>query len=64
LPLDEYIDNTKAKSLNFEFKTHEAQLEDQKSRKVQEYHLEEEKTTKPANGTKSDKPSKKAMKVK
>jgi hypothetical protein len=28
LPLDEYIDNTKAQSLNFESKTHEAQLED------------------------------------
>jgi hypothetical protein len=33
LPLDEYIDNTKAQKLNFEFKTYEAQLEDQKSRK-------------------------------
>jgi hypothetical protein len=29
-PLDEYIDNIKAQSLNFESKTREAQLEDQK----------------------------------
>jgi hypothetical protein len=33
LPLDVYIDNTKAQSLNFESKTHEAQLVDQKSKK-------------------------------
>jgi hypothetical protein len=33
LHLDEYIDNTKAQSLNFKFKTHEAQLEDQKPKK-------------------------------
>jgi hypothetical protein len=33
LPLDEYIDNQKAQSLNFESKTHEAQLEDQKPKK-------------------------------
>jgi hypothetical protein len=32
-PLDEYIDNTKTQSLNFESKTHEAQLEDQKPNK-------------------------------
>jgi hypothetical protein len=32
-PLDEYIDNIKAQNLNFESKTHEAQLEDQKPRK-------------------------------
>jgi hypothetical protein len=31
--IDEYIDNTKAESLNFESETHEAQLEDQKSKK-------------------------------
>jgi hypothetical protein len=31
LPLDEYIDKTKAQSLNFESKTHEAKLEDQKA---------------------------------
>jgi hypothetical protein len=55
LSLDEYIDNTKAQSLNFESKTHEAQLEDQKPRKAQEGHLEEGKTTKPANGMKSGK---------
>jgi hypothetical protein len=30
LPLVEYIDNTKAQSLNFKSMTHEAQLEDQK----------------------------------
>jgi hypothetical protein len=41
LPLDEYIDNTKAQSLNFKSKTHEAQLEDQKPKKAQEDHLEE-----------------------
>jgi hypothetical protein len=33
LPLDEYIDNTKAQSLNFESKKHEAPLEDQKPKK-------------------------------
>jgi hypothetical protein len=33
LPLDESVDNTKAQSLNFESKTHEAQLEDQKVKK-------------------------------
>jgi hypothetical protein len=33
LPHDEYIDNTKAQRLNFESKTHEAQIEDQKSKK-------------------------------
>jgi hypothetical protein len=32
-PLDEYIDNTKVQSLNFESKTHEAQLEAQKPKK-------------------------------
>jgi hypothetical protein len=48
--------------LNFEFKTHEAHVEDQKPRKAQEGHLEEEKTRKPANGTKSGKLSKMAKK--
>jgi hypothetical protein len=33
LSLDEYIDNTKTQSLNFESKTHEAQLKDQKPKK-------------------------------
>jgi hypothetical protein len=33
LPLDEYIDNTKEQSLNFESKTHETWLEDQKAKK-------------------------------
>jgi hypothetical protein len=33
LPLDEYIDNTKAQSLNFESNRHEAPLEDQKPKK-------------------------------
>jgi hypothetical protein len=46
LPLDEYNDNTKAQSLKFESKTHEAQLEDQKPKKAQEGHLEEGKTAK------------------
>jgi hypothetical protein len=55
LPLDEYIDNTKAQSLNLESKTHEAQLEDQKPRKAKKCHLEEGKTAMAANGTKSDK---------
>jgi hypothetical protein len=32
-PLDQYIDNKKAQSLNFESQTHEAQLEDQNPRK-------------------------------
>jgi hypothetical protein len=43
LPFDEYIDNTKAQSLNFESKTREAHLEDQKPKIVQEGHLEVEK---------------------
>jgi hypothetical protein len=34
LPLDEYIDNKKAQSLKFKSKTHEAQLEDQKLKKL------------------------------
>jgi hypothetical protein len=33
LPLDEYIDNTKVQSLNFESKRHETLLEDQKPKK-------------------------------
>jgi hypothetical protein len=33
IPLDEYIDNTKAQSLNFTLRSHEAQLEDQKTKK-------------------------------
>jgi hypothetical protein len=33
LSLDEYIDNIKAQSLNFESKTHESQLGDQKPKK-------------------------------
>jgi hypothetical protein len=33
LPLDEYIDNTKAQSLNFKSKTYEALLDDQKPTK-------------------------------
>jgi hypothetical protein len=33
LPIDEYIDNKKAESLNFKSKTHEAQLDDQRLRK-------------------------------
>jgi hypothetical protein len=63
LPLDEYIDNTKAQSLNFESKTHETQLEDQKPRKAQEGYLEEGKTIKPTNGTTSGKPKKKKRKA-
>jgi hypothetical protein len=34
LPFDKSIDNTKTQSLNFEFKTQEAQLEDQKPKKI------------------------------
>jgi hypothetical protein len=48
--------------LNFESKTHEAELEGQKPRKTQEGHLEEGKTTKPANGAKNGKPSRMAKK--
>jgi hypothetical protein len=48
--------------LNFESRTHEAQLEDQKPRKAQKDHLEEGQTTMPANGMKSGKPSKMAKK--
>jgi hypothetical protein len=48
--------------LKFESKTNEARLEDQKPRKAPEGHLEEEKTTKLANGTKSGKPRKMAKK--
>jgi hypothetical protein len=33
LPHDEYIDNIKTQSLNFESKTHEAQLEDREPKK-------------------------------
>jgi hypothetical protein len=41
---------------------HEAQLQDQKPNKAREGHLEEGKTAKPTNGTKSSKPKKKAKK--
>jgi hypothetical protein len=63
LSLDEYLDNTKAQSLNFESKTHETQLEDRKPRKATEGHLEEEKTAKPINDTKGDRPKKKPRKA-
>jgi hypothetical protein len=53
LPRDEYIDNKKAQSLNFDSKAHEAYLEDQRLRKkAQDGHLEEGKTAKPTKGTK------------
>jgi hypothetical protein len=42
---------------------HEAQLEGQKPKKAQEGHLEEEKTAKPTNGKKIDKPKKKQGKA-
>jgi hypothetical protein len=48
--------------LNFESKTHESQLEDQKPKKTQKDHLEEEKTAKPSNGMKSGKQKKRAEK--
>jgi hypothetical protein len=48
--------------LKFESKTHEAQLKNQKPKKNSRRHLEEGKTAKPANGTKSGKPSKIAKK--
>jgi hypothetical protein len=47
----------KAQSLNFKYKTHEAQLEDQNPIKAQEGHLKEGKPAKSTKGTKSDKPS-------
>jgi hypothetical protein len=46
--------------LNFESKTHESQLEDQKPKKTQKYHLEEGKTAKPSNGMKNGKQKKKS----
>jgi hypothetical protein len=58
LPLDEYIDTTKAQSLNFESKTYEAQLEEQNTEKAQKGHLKEGNTAKPTNGAKSDNPRK------
>jgi hypothetical protein len=48
--------------LNFESKTHEAQLEDQKPRKSSKSHLEEGKIIRPTNGTKSGKSNKMANK--
>jgi hypothetical protein len=57
LPLDESIDNKKHKVWSSNPKPHEAQLEDQKAKKAQEGHLEEEKPQKLANGKKSGKPS-------
>jgi hypothetical protein len=50
--------------LKFESKTHEAQLEDQKSQgKAQESHLEEGKTARPIKGTKSGKSRKRVRKA-
>jgi hypothetical protein len=50
--------------LKFESKTHEAQLEDQKSQgKAQENHLEEGKTARPIKGTKSGKSRKRVRKA-
>jgi hypothetical protein len=46
LPLDEYIDISKTQSLNFESKTHEAQLEDQKSKKSSRMSSRERKKRK------------------
>jgi hypothetical protein len=46
LPLDECIDNTKAQSLNFKSKTHEAQLEDQKPMKSSRRSSRRRKTRK------------------
>jgi hypothetical protein len=43
--------------LNFESKTHEAQLEDQRPRKSSKRSSKEGKTAKPTKGTKSGKPS-------
>jgi hypothetical protein len=62
LPLVEYIDNTKAQSLNFESKTHEAQLEHQKPKKSLRRSSTRRKTRKATNGTKSSKPGKKQRK--
>jgi hypothetical protein len=62
-PLDEYIDNTKAQSLNFESKTHKAQLEDQKPKKHSRMSSKRRKNAKPTNGTKSGKPKKKQRKA-
>jgi hypothetical protein len=62
LPLYEYIDNTKAQSLNLESKTHEAQLETKSQGKAQKGYLKEGKTAKPTKGSKSGKPSKMAKK--
>jgi hypothetical protein len=55
LSLDESIDNKKHKIWILNPRHNETQLEDQKLRKAQEGHLEEGKTAKPTNGTKSGK---------
>jgi hypothetical protein len=47
-PLDESINNKKYKVRNWDPKSHETQLEDQKPRKAPEGHLEEGKTIRPA----------------
>jgi hypothetical protein len=44
-------------------KPHEEQLEDKKSKKTQEGHLEEGKTTMLTKGIKRDKPSKMVKKI-
>jgi hypothetical protein len=48
--------------LNFESKTYEAQLEDQKPIKSSRRSYRRRKTAKPTNGMKSSKPSKMAKK--
>jgi hypothetical protein len=67
LPLDEYIDNTKAQSFNFESKTHEVQLEDQKPRKSSRRSSSRRKnynTTKGAKSSKAKKNGKEKLKLK
>jgi hypothetical protein len=53
LPLDESIDNKRHKIWSSNPRPHEAQLEDQKPRKAQEGHIEEEKAAKPTKDMKS-----------
>jgi hypothetical protein len=63
LPFDEYIDNTKAQNLNFESKTHEAQLENQKPKKISRRSSRRRRNHKTSKWQKSGKPKQKHMKA-
>jgi hypothetical protein len=68
LPLDGYIDNKTHKVLNCDSMTHEAQLEDPKTKKkTEEDHLEEGEAAKPISGVKkrqNQRKSKEKLKIK